>query len=275
MHDLNTTNTETSVGGNASTNTLLLDVSSTKPHAKRKSLSASPASFARMLLSQLKQSSAALAIGLISTQANATVLFEDDFNRANSANIGSEWSVNEAQASDVAIYRNELRLRDYLPHGSNSTTMLTSALFAVDASAFNSVNVTFDWRVLSSTEISDTLVFGIAGTQGTLSQTLFTASLETAGSFSEDISINGLSSLTLGFWLNVNSHTESIYLDNIMAVGTSPFLSAPNPASPPTLSNPPTHSVSESSSLALMLIGVAGLTARKRHTGKAELTHKG
>ncbi len=67
----------------------------------------------------------------------------------------------------------------------------------------------------------------------------------------------------LGFWLDVNSHTESIYLDNVMAVGTAPYATNPNPNNPPIGSNPPTHAVSESSSLALLLFGIAGLATRK------------
>ena len=204
-----------------------------------------------------------MAISLVATQSNATILFEDNFDRANSSNSGSAWSINKAQANDVAIYKDELRLRDYLPSSTNTASTLTSALFNINASAFQTVDITFDWRVLSSTEASDSLFFGIAGSNGSLGEQLLQTSLESSGSYSTNVSLNGLSNLTLGFWLDVNSHTESIYLDNVMAVGTAPYATNPNSNNPPIGSNPPTHAVSESSSLALLLFGIAGLATRK------------
>ena len=231
-------------------------------HEKRRSTRPERSDITRKIQSRIRACSAALAISLVATQANATILFEDNFDRANSSNSGSSWSVNEAQANDVAIYKNELRLRDYLPNSANTASTLTSALFNVDASTFQTVDITFDWRVLSSTEASDSLFFGIAGSNGSISEQLFQTSLESSGSYSTNVSLNGLSNLMLGFWLDVNSHTESIYLDNVMAVGTEPYVTTPNPGNPPIVSNPPTHEVSESSSLALLLFGIAGLAAR-------------
>lgn len=231
-------------------------------HEKRRSTRPECSDITRKIRSRIHACSAIFAISLVATQANATILFEDNFDRANSSNSGSAWSVNEAQANDVAIYKNELRLRDYLPNNANTPSTLTSALFNVDASAFQTVDVTFDWRVLSSTEASDSLFFGISGSNGSISEQLFQTSLESSGSYSTNVSFNGLSNLMLGFWLDVNSHTESIYLDNVMAVGTEPYVTTPNPGNPLIVSNPHAHAVSESSSLALLLFGIAGLAAR-------------
>lgn len=264
MRYLNNTNARTYVEAQAKTLSPQAQASyRVNSHEKRKSTRPERSDITHKIRSRIHACSAALAISLVATQSNATILFEDNFDRANSSNPGSVWSVNEAQANDVAIYKDELRLRDYLPSSTNTASTLTSALFNINASAFQTVDITFDWRVLSSTEASDSLFFGIAGSNGSLSEQLFQTSLKSSGSYSTNVSLNGLSNLTLGFWLDVNSHTESIYLDNVMAVGTAPYATNPNPSNPLTGSNPPTYAVSESSSLALLLFGIAGLATRK------------
>ena len=84
----------------------------------------------------------AMAIfSLVSVSASAMTIFSDDFNRANSNNVGNGWSEIEDDNNDVAIVNNTLRLRDSRFLASPDAAVTRS----IDTSGFTSIFVDFDW----------------------------------------------------------------------------------------------------------------------------------
>jgi len=212
-------------------------------------------SFRAISTSSFKSAKFALIGAALSTSpiAFGTTIFEDNFDRPSSTVVGPGWLESEASSNDVAIYNNELRLRGYQ---SNQDTY---ALFELDTSDWQDITVSFDLRILSSTEASDSLVFGLADQTNNLIDTLFSTDLGTAGSTSTSFALptafDDAGSMTFGFWLFANSHTETVYVDNLVISGTQ--LATPQPDSNST-------AVSEASSLALLTLGLAGLFAQRK-----------
>lgn len=202
----------------------------------------------------LKTLSIAIFLGLCSSQIAAAVIFQDDFSRSNSNEPGPNWISVESDENDIAIYNQQLRLRDYLsPNG-------TRVSLFVDANNVEDLSLSFSWRVLSSTETSDSLVVSSDSSSDTQNQALFSTGLGNPGTFSESLSLADSYVGWIGFWLNVNSASEAIYIDDIMISGSLKT----------TADKAGAVAVSEASSFALLSIGLLGLASarRKRSSGK-------
>ena len=178
-------------------------------------------------------------IFLISANAHSALIFQDDFSRINSDDVGPAWLTNEAQDNDVAIYLERLRLRDIPSAG------FTFAQIDIDTDQYTSLELSFDWQVLSSTEKSDTLLVELVNTAA--KSIVFETSLETAGSHNTSILLPDAAITSIRFALDVNSQTETVYLDNIQLEGIQ------NPLQKPIAK------VNESSSFGLFLLGLARL----------------
>ncbi|KZZ59733.1 hypothetical protein A3762_04370 [Oleiphilus sp. HI0125] len=178
-------------------------------------------------------------IFLISANAHSAIIFQDDFSRINSDDVGPAWLTNEAQDNDVAIYLERLRLRDIPSAG------FTFAQIDIDTHQYVSLELSFDWQVLSSTEKSDTLLVELMNTAA--KSIIFETTLETAGSYNASILLSDAAITSIRFALDVNSQTETVYLDNIQLEGIK------NPVQKPIAK------VDESSSFGLFLLGLAGL----------------
>ena len=189
---------------------------------------------------------------LCSSQVSASVIFQDDFSRSNSNEPGANWISFESDENDIAIYNQQLRLRDYLsPEGTHVS------LF-VDANSFEDLSLSFSWRALTSTETSDSLVISSDVSSDTQNQILFSTGLGTAGTFSNSLSLTDSYVGWIGFWLNVNSSSEAVYIDDVMISGKLSTREDQVEA----------LEVSEASSFALLCIGLIGLAGarRKRNT---------
>ena len=185
------------------------------------------------------------ALFLCSTYTEAALIFSDAFERPNADIVGQTWLETENESDDVAISSNRLRLRSYLDNDTH-----TSALFNIDLSSWDDVYAEFTWQVLSSTEASDTLLFGFSNDQ----PASFSATLGERGVFStvvelaqaEDI---GLS--TIGFWTEVNSRSEQVYIHSFALYGNEKQSQA--------------KAVNEPSSLALFGLSALALTRLRKN----------
>lgn len=178
-------------------------------------------------------------IFLISANANSALISQDNFSRVNSDDVGPVWLTNEAQDNDVAIYLERLRLRDIPSAG------FTFAQIDIDTLRYTSLELSFDWQVLSSTEKSDSLLVELVNTAA--KSIVFETTLETAGSYNASILLPDAAVTSIRFALDVNRQTETIYLDNIQLNGVK------NPLQKPITK------VNESSSFGLFLLGFVGL----------------
>lgn len=181
----------------------------------------------------------------------ALVIFEDDFNRSNQNELQNGWVELEKDNNDVALYRQQARLRDHQT-GTDASLARTVNL-AYPLSTAQPAIIAFDWRASQDTEASDSLYMGIQTADNTL-QSLWQTAL--GGSDFQRVEVfvteEQLSSLefTLAFWIDVGSASETAYLDNISIVQDELI------AIPPT-------TVPEPGSAFLLLSGSLIIVARK------------
>lgn len=192
----------------------------------------------------------ALTLGLGSNQIIASVIFQDDFSRSNSNDPGANWISVESDENDIAIYNQQLRLRDYLNPSSTHVSLF------IDASAFTDISLSFSWRVLSSTESSHSLTLSIDENPETQKQALFSTGLGSAGTYSKSLRLQDHYLGWVGFWLDVNSSSEAVYIDNVHIRGD--LKTTKDQLDP--------FEVSEASSFALLVAGLLGLIGvRRKH----------
>ncbi len=193
-------------------------------------------------MNKLVKSLAAFAVanGLLAGAASAaSVIFEDDFNRANNTSVGNGWTELEDDNNDVRIISNQLRLRDFLP--GNPDAAAASAV--IDATGYTNITVSFDWRSLDPNESSDDLFLVWAldprpalTNEGAWTE-VFQGGSGGTNTFSESVSISpgaDNSMFNLMFWSDVGTGSEGFLIDNLVVTGDliSPV---PVPASLPLL----------------------------------------
>ncbi|MGC3938821.1 VPLPA-CTERM sorting domain-containing protein [Roseobacter sp. EG26] len=193
-------------------------------------------------MNKLVKSLAAFAVanGLLAGAASAaSVIFEDDFNRANSNSVGNGWTELEDENNDVRILNNRLRLRDFLP--GNPDAAAASAV--IDATGYTNITVSFDWQSLEPNENNDDLFLVWAldprpslSNQGAWTE-VFQGDSGGTNTFSESVSISpgaDNSMFNLMFWSDVGNSNEGFLIDNLVVTGDliSPV---PVPASLPLL----------------------------------------
>jgi hypothetical protein len=187
----------------------------------------------------IKQLVGTAALSLFCFSASATVIFQDDFNRANNNDVGNDWSTIERNSNDVAIKNNYLQLRDHQ--------------WGVDAAAwhnnstesYSDIYIDFEWAASSNTESWDKLY--LSWFDGSNWTEVWSTDLGGSGFTSVSVgAISGaddLSDFGFGFHTNLNvfsQHSERAKIDNVVLRGTA-------------------ASVSEPGSLALLGLGLAGL----------------
>jgi hypothetical protein len=152
-----------------------------------------------------------LALAALSTTSYATLIYAEDFDRPNTSTLSNGWEEHESDSNDVAIYNDRLRLRDY------TSTELTHASITIDTSGYRAIEVALNWQVLSSTEASDSFGLKVGGNE------IWQTELGDSGLFELSIALGAYAEnkplLELMFWLDVNSRTESIYLDRFEITG--------------------------------------------------------
>jgi hypothetical protein len=184
----------------------------------------------------IKQLLVTASLSLFCLSASATVIFQDDFNRADSNNVGNGWSTIEDDRNDVAIRNNTLQLRD------NQRGIDAAAWHYNSTETFSEIYIDFDWAASYNTESRDDLY--LSWFDGTDWNDIWHTTLGGSGFASVSVGAiagaENLSDFGFAFWTDVSSSREAAFIDNVVLRGT-------------------VTSVSEPGSLALLGLGLAGL----------------
>ncbi len=193
----------------------------------------------------------------IASGAHAAVIFAEDFNRPNSDTVGVLWQEWEQDSNDVALYNQQLRLRDH------QSEQLDAAVWRqVDTSGYENLQLAFDWRASNSTEASDTLHAGWRDSQGSM-HAFWSQSLGGSGFTNQTIALDGFALNTLfdlSFWIDVSAATETVYLDNLLLSGDT----IAGTRQPPSTDTGAAVSVYEPGSIALLVMGLSALAWRRK-----------
>lgn len=172
-----------------------------------------------------------------SISANATIIFQDNFNRANNNNVGNGWLEVERNNKDVAISSNRLRLRDKGPQARASIFESTAG--------YKDIFIDFAWRATDRTERADDLY--LDWYNGTNWANAWTTTLGgspfASVSVGEIIGADDLSAFGFRFRTVFNGRVEQAFINNVVLRGTA----VPAPGS-----------------LALLGLGLAGLGFSRR-----------
>jgi len=198
-------------------------------------------------------------LSIISTPAVSAVIFEDDFDRSNTSIVGLDWNEGEKDSNDVAIYQNQLRLRDH----QNGIGASISRIF--DPQAASGLSIAFDWRASNNTENSDFFYLSTNLSRepdNAIWQTQLGGSdyAHTVINFS-DLPLTGSGPIsTLFFWIDVGSAGETVYIDNLMIAQALTFDDTPTI---PEVTVPSVN-VPEPGTTGLLASGLLGLSFRQK-----------
>ncbi|TNC82981.1 MAG: hypothetical protein C9356_00595 [Oleiphilus sp.] len=190
---------------------------------------------------------------------HAAIIYHDDFDRDNSSLVGQGWLETEKDQTDVAIYQNALRLRDYRDQAPDAAAVRT-----IDLTDFSNVALSFDWRATSNTEPSDTLFLGWKSPDLSFN-TLWSASLGGSDYLTQTIALNSADSANgsaLAFWIDVSSASETAYIDNVLITGDP--LSVEPATEPVPESQNKVRAVPEPASSMLLISALAALLAGRK-----------
>lgn len=196
---------------------------------------------------------------LTSMDSLAAIIYTDDFNRANSTQLGDSWQELEKDANDVAIYQNAMRLRD-----TRNMSPDAAATRSIDLSAYMNLQLSFDWRATSSTEPSDTLYVGWRKPDLSFDK-LWSTGLGGSDFVSETITLNKaliVEGAALAFWIDVGNASETAYIDNLLISGDR--LIADNEKNNAPTAEEPVQAVPEPASSLLLMGALSALVCRRR-----------
>ncbi len=183
---------------------------------------------------------ASLALVTLTGAASAsTVLYSDDFNRADNNTVGNGWSEVNRNRNDVKVRKGKLRLRDE----SAGSVDAAAATSVIDATGFEDLTVSFRWRSLRDNDIDDTLTLSYASaptpalTDVRSWSHVFTGSNDgngwSRGTISFGSDLDG-AQFSLMFWTSVNGATEGFWIDDVVVSGSA-IPAVPLPATLPLL----------------------------------------
>jgi hypothetical protein len=185
-------------------------------------------------------------LALTTTSASAaTVLFSDDFDRANNKTLGNGWSELSYNRNDVAVRGKSMLLRD----DAAGLPDAAAASLVIDGTGYENITVSFDWRSLGPNERKDDLFMSFAEAPAPALTDADDWTLAFNGGaggkkwFTESISISAGADNTLFnimFWTDVSSRLnggkrEGFRIDNVVVMGDSIVAAVPAPASLPLL----------------------------------------
>ncbi|MFH2091792.1 MAG: PEP-CTERM sorting domain-containing protein [Pseudomonadota bacterium] len=156
----------------------------------------------------------------ISGVGNATIIFSDDFNRANSNDVGNGWVEDERNADDVAIDGNTLILRD-----RQSGDPDAAILQGISLAGYEDIWLDFDWSANNGTDANDRLYVDWDLADDNWS-TVETIALGGSGFASVSIDflplVDNQPDFRLRFWTDVNSggQYERAIIDNVVLRGS-------------------------------------------------------
>jgi hypothetical protein len=108
---------------------------------------------AMTMLAVIKPACVAVALAFAASSAAAATLFSDDFDRPDSKSVGGGWSELERAPNDVFVNNGMLRLRDFRDGNPDAA----ASSMVIDATGYENVTVSFNWRTNSSNTASDSL----------------------------------------------------------------------------------------------------------------------
>jgi hypothetical protein len=175
----------------------------------------------------IKKVVATAVFSLFCFNSSATIIFSDDFDRANNDTVGNGWSTVEDDNSDVAISDNALQIRDYdlewnwssfsVDHIDSEASQNTST------ESYKDIFIDFDWAASYSTESSDSLFLSWTN-NGTDWTNIWSTSLGGSGFTSVNVGAiagaDDLSNFGFKFSTNVDKSSEAAYIDNVVLSGT-------------------------------------------------------
>ena len=166
-----------------------------------------------------------LLIFAVSGSANATTIFEDDFDRDNNRIIGNGWSEIEDASNDVAIENDYLLLRDQSGQAEDA-----GAFNSISTVGFTDIGLSFDWRENGRNEGSE--MFHVSWSDGVTWTEVWSASIDNVTPFvSVDMNLTGAEGRTdfgLMLWTDgTNGAVEGVRIDNVVLYGMDPV---PEPA---------------------------------------------
>lgn len=156
----------------------------------------------------------------VAAPASALIIFEDDFNRARTNNVGNGWTELEDDNNDVAIRNYRLRLRDTLPGNPDAAASQLGGLSTV---GLTNIFLSYNWSASRDTEAADDLFVEWKPQSDATWNRLAAHNLgRRAGGFNSvglGIGAEGKSGLQIRFWTDVSWRTEAAYIDNVKLKG--------------------------------------------------------
>ncbi len=147
------------------------------------------------------------------------IIFQDNFNRADSNTVGNGWVELENDNNDVRIRNNQLRLRDFLP--GNPDAAATRQFSTV---GFTDIYLDLRWAPLTSSEGSDDFFVDWSADGSTWTQ-IFASGLGGSGfssvSLGPLVGAGGNDPFFLRLWTDVSRSNEGASIDAIAIRGTA------------------------------------------------------
>ena len=175
---------------------------------------------------------AVVLAAFIASPASAAIIFQDNFNRANSDTVGNGWVELEDDSNDVRVKNSTLRLRDTL---SGEPDAAASQLGGLSSLGIFNITLSYDWaRLNDESENSDKLHVEWKLTTDSSWNNLATHSLGGGSSLkSETVSLGSgaenVNNLQIRFWTDVSTSKEGAKIDNVVLSGNYVYVAVPEP----------------------------------------------
>ncbi len=159
-----------------------------------------------------------LVFGIVGS-ASATIIFKDNFNRANSNTVGNGWFEDDNEDNDVAIKNKKLLLRDY----NRGWDAFVAQEFST--AGYSDITLDFDWKALTPSENDDILNVGYKlGSSGSWTNVWQQGLGGNAGFASVNLdfgpAVDNQTTFQLALYTtSIDKHNEGALVDNVVLRG--------------------------------------------------------